>query len=207
MTADPYQPALDELVRRTTGFRPWRKLFHAVNGLAIAGVLTYGPLARWQAAPTLGAVLAVLLVLDIVRLRIRAANRLFFRVFGRLASPREAIGIASSTWYVLGIFLAVALFPMPEAISAILVLAVADPAASWTGSRLGGRPFLGGTLSGTLVFFVVASVVLVLRHEPVTALATASIVTFAERRAWPLDDNLAIPVVCAGLLTAFAAVA
>lgn len=206
MISDVDEAALDQLVGRTTGFRPWRKLLHAVNGLAIAAALSFWPLAEWQAVVVLGVVCGIQAVLDLVRLRVGAANRLFFRAFAPLVSPREAVGIASSTWYTLGVFVAVALFPLDEAVSAVLVLALADPAACWVGSRWGGRPLMGGTRAGTLAFFIVAAVVLGFRHETSTALTAASIVTLAERRAWPLDDNLAIPVVCAAVLVAIGAV-
>lgn len=207
MTVDPDRTELDELVHRTRGLQPWRRLFHAANGVATAVALTWLPLERWQAVAILGAILATLVVADVVRLRSTAANRLFFRAFSPLASPREARGIASSTWYTLGIFLAVALFPLPYAVSGILVLALADPAASYIGQRWGGRPFMGGTRVGTAVFFGVACAVLGLRHALPVALVAAVVVTIAERRSWPLDDNLLIPLACAGVLAAAGLVA
>ena len=39
-------------------------------------------------------------------------NAFFFRMFPSLASPREAVGIASSTWYLVGVFVTYAVFPM-----------------------------------------------------------------------------------------------
>lgn len=206
MNEDAGATFLDDLVRRTAGFRPWRKLVHVATGLAIASWLSFTPVGGRRAVAVLAAVAAVLVAADLARLRIPRVNRLFFRLFAPLASPREAAGIASSTWYVLGVLAAVALFPEPHAISGVLVLALADPAASWAGSR-GGRPFLGGTLVGTLAFLLVAAVVLALRHEPITALATAAAVTLVERRAWPLDDNLVVPAACAAVLTAIDLVA
>ena len=202
MTTNPDRAELDELVQRTRGLQPWRRLFHAANGVATAVALTWLPLERWQAITILGGILAVLVVADVVRMRSPAANRLFFRVFSLLASPREAGRIASSTWYTFGIFLAVVFFPLPYAVSGILVLALADPAASYIGQRWGGRPFMGGTLIGTAVFFGVACAVLGLRHALPVALVAAAVATIAERRSWPLDDNLMIPLACAGVLAA-----
>ena len=207
MTENPDRPELDELVQRTRGLQPWRRLFHAANGLGTAAALTWLPLERRHAIAILGAVVAFLAVADVVRLRVRSANRFFFRAFSLLASPREAEGIASSTWYALGIFLAVALFPLPYAVSGVLVLGLADPAASYIGQRWGGRPFMGGTLIGTAVFFAVACAVLGLRHALPVALVAAAVVTIAERRSWPLDDNLMIPLACAGVLAAAGLVA
>jgi dolichol kinase len=192
----------DELVGRTSGAQPWRKLFHATNGVAVAAALTHLPLSSSMVVLVLTVVLVVLGLVDLVRLRVPTANRLFFRAFARLASPREARGVASSTWYALGLLLAVTLFPSHHAVSGVLVLALADPVASYVGQRWGRKPFLGGTVEGTIAFFSVAVGVLALRNSVFVALAAAAVVAIAERRSWPLDDNLTIPVTCAGVLTA-----
>jgi dolichol kinase len=82
-------------------------------------------------------------------------------------------------------------------VSAILVLGLADPVAGVVGQRFGSRPFLGGTVEGTAVFFAVALTILLLRHAWPPALAAAVLAALAERRSWPLDDNFAVPVVVA----------
>jgi dolichol kinase len=193
---------LAQLVEHTRGPQPWRRLFHALNGLVIAAALTWLPLTRAQAAWLLGALLTALLVADFARLASPSANALFFRAFRRLVSPRELAAVASSTWYVAGILLAVVLFPRAAAVSGVLVLALADPLASYLGRRWGRRPFLGGTLEGSAIFLIIAAGILALRHPPALALLTAPMVTLVERRSWPLDDNFTVPLVCAGLLTA-----
>ena len=151
---------LDQLLERTTGLQPWRRLFHMTSGVAVSVILLRGYVPEGLALVILGAVLALMLGLDLVRLRHPETNRLFFLVFHRLASPREARGLASSTWYVMGIFLTLAIFPLEIAVAAILVLALADPLASYLGRRLGKRSLGGGTVEGTLVFLVVAFLVL-----------------------------------------------
>jgi dolichol kinase len=143
----------------------------------------------------------VLLVLDGIRLRHARANELFFRTFVHLASPREARGVASSTWYAVALLVVVAFFPRPAAVSGVLVLAVSDPAASWMGRRWGRRRFLGGTLEGSLVFLATALTILALRHPFGPALAAALLATLAERVSWPVDDNFAVPVTTAVVLT------
>lgn len=192
---------LDALVGRTEGAQPWRRLFHAVNGLAAAGVLSYTDISRSLALWILGGLLAAMVVLDGVRLRSTRANTLFFAAFHRIASPREATGPASSTWYALGLLLTVAFFSREAAISGILVLAVADPTASYIGRRWGRRPLLGASLEGTVVFFVVAGAVLLARHPWPVAVTAALVTALAERLAWPLDDNLAVPLAGAAAVT------
>ncbi|MEX2465993.1 MAG: hypothetical protein WD995_03740, partial [Gemmatimonadota bacterium] len=122
------------------------------------------------------------------------------QLFSRLASPREAVGVASSTWYMLGITLAAAIAPGPVGISAVLVMALADPAASYYGRRWGQRPFLGGSVEGSAIFLLVALAVLLPRHPVPAAVAVAVLATLLERRSWPLDDNLSVPVGCALVL-------
>lgn len=191
-----------ELVERTRGAQPLRRLFHAANGVLIVLALEVLRIPTPVAVSLLGAALVGLVVLDGVRLRHPRANELFFRAFSGLASPREASGMASSTWYALGVLLALALFPRPAAVSGILVLALADPAASWIGRRWGHRPFLGASVEGTAVFLLTALGVLAFRHPMGMAASAALVGTLAERLSWPLDDNLAIPVAVAGTLAA-----
>lgn len=158
-------------------------------------LLLHLDLPRSTAAILLGAGAFVVLVADILRLRYPPANVLFFKAFRLLASPREASGLASSTWYAIAVAAAVTLFPLQHAVSGILVLALADPAGSYVGQRWGARPFLGGTIAGSATFCLVAGVVLGLRHPPAVAAVAVVAAALAERRSWPLDDNLAIPLV------------
>lgn len=178
----------------TSGLQPWRKVFHAGTGIVVAWALLVPSLSRGQALLGLALAFALLSALDAIRLRRDDANALFFRLFGALASPREARGFASSTWYALGLLLTVALVPRPEAVSAVLVLGLADPIASVVGQRFGRRPLLGGSVEGTLTFLTVALAILVARHAWPAAVPAAVVATLAERRSWPLDDNLAIPL-------------
>lgn len=190
------------LVARTRGPRPWRKLFHAVNGVTIAAALSYAAVSDRVAIVTLSAITAVLLGADLARLADSRANELFFRVFSRLASPRELRGVASSTWYAIGILVTVTLFERSTAVSAVLVLALADPLAGYLGRRWGKRELLGGTMLGSTVFFLVGFVVVGVRHGWWVAAPVAFAATLAERKCWPLDDNLVIPLAAAGAITA-----
>ncbi len=193
---------LDELVARTTGLQPRRRLFHAANGLMVFAFLRFVPLGRYAVAGLFGALFLVALAIDLARLRMRSLNVLFFRVFTHLASPREAAGVASSTWYVAGVALAVLLFPRGWAELAVLVLALADPMASYVGRRWGGSRKLGtGTWLGSSAFLLVTIALLLTVASPGRALVAALIVTAVEALPWPLDDNFTIPLAtCAALL-------
>ena len=191
---------LEPLVARTGGLQPWRRAFHAASGLALAWAPTALDLPRASVVVVLGLLLALLVAADVARLRAPRLNALFFRAFPSFASPREADTVASSTWYVLGGLLVYAVFPRAVAVPAILVLALADPAASALGRILGRRRVGKGTLEGGLVFLAVALAILVPRVGWAPGLVVAVGVTVVELLPWPLDDNLTIPVAAASSL-------
>lgn len=189
-----------ELVARTRGLQPWRRVFHATSGVVLAlgpGFLGWEPGA---VAGVLAAATALLVAADLIRLRVPSINRLFFQFFARLASPREENAIASSTWYALGATIVWGVTPGPPAVAALLVLAFADPAASVVG-RVWGRTRLGkGTLLGSGTFFVVAVAILWSAAGLPIAILAAATATAAEVAPLGLDDNLTVPLATAGVL-------
>ena len=202
MIRDRYQNnRLAELVAKTTGLQTGRRIVHAITGTVIFVAVTQLDLSKSLTINGLSVLFLVLLASDLVRLRVPHLNILFFRFFQILVSPRESQNIASSTWYILGALIAIVLFPISAALSGILVLAWADPTASYLGRRWGKRSFLGGTLVGTTAFLVVAVLILSVRHPLTIAIPSAFLITLVERLAWPLDDNLVLAPACAGILT------
>ena len=189
-----------ELVQKTRGPQPWRRVFHAASGTILVLVFLAGGFRDRTLLAALGALLVVLVLLDLIRLAIPEVNRLFFRSFTQLASPREATRPASSTWYVLGILLTLILFPRHAALGGILVLALADPAASLVGQRWGRRKLGAGTVEGSLVFTVVAFGALTPWVPWPQALGAALLTAGIEALPWPVDDNLSVPLVAAGAL-------
>lgn len=196
------QAQLDQLVESTRGLQPFRRLFHAAVGIALAALLWLVQPARTHLLAALGLLAVVLLAIDLVRLRVPGFNLFFFRTVRSLASPREARGIASSTWYVVGILVAAILYPLEAVVPAILVLAFADPAASYIGRRWGRHPVGTGTIEGVGVFVIVAGAVLLFAAPPATALAAAVAGGLIEITPWKLDDNLTIPLAVATVLWA-----
>lgn len=190
------RPAPSAFIRSDT--RVPRHLTHCAWGLVFALSLTLiGPLwtGSLLAVASVGAV-----VLDVVRLRNERVNALFFRVFRSTVSHRELQGPASSTWYLLGSAIVIAVFDPRIAVVGILVLAIADPAASLLGRRWGKRPMGGGTVVGSLTFFVAAFAVTALHFDVLRAGAVALAGTLTEAYVTGVDDNLTVPLTTATAL-------
>ncbi len=193
-------PELSDLVKKTEGIQPWRRLFHAGGGVIIVLALTFLPIQDSIAWIILGSLLAISAMIDAIRLYDSDVNRRFFRVFMALASPREAKELASSTWYLLGVLVTLLLFPRSYALAGILVLALADPAASIVGRVWGRIPFFAGSVRGTATFAIVAFLVLLQFVPWWAALVTAVATALLEASPLDLDDNLLVPLTAAGVL-------
>lgn len=188
---------LSALVARTEGLQPWRRVFHLVSGTLLATLVSrLGPGSR-EVTVLLGVPLLIAAALDLVRLRYDRVNAWFFRGLSALASPREARGVASSTWYLVGLLVVHLLFPSHVLVPAILVLALADPVAGVVG-RLWGRRRIGtGTVRGSAAFLLVSVAVLAAHVSPGAAVTAAIWVTFWEAAPLPADDNLTVPLATA----------
>jgi diacylglycerol kinase (CTP) len=187
---------------RLRGVQPWRRLFHASNALAVVFVPPALGLGRWAVVGILAVLLVGMFAFDVARLRSPELNALFFRMFPSLASDRERTKPASSSWYALGLIVVLSLFDRAIAVPAILVLGLADPAASTVG-RIWGRRRIGkGTWLGTTVFVTVAFLVMHLAGHlwPGRALAAALITAAVEILPWGVDDNLSVPIAAASAL-------
>ncbi len=183
-----------ELVARTEGVQPWRRVVHAASGITLAlGPAQLG-LARNTTAALLFGGVAVALGVEVARSKVPALNRWLFETLRHLMSPREAAGVASSTWYLLGAALVWLAFPAAIAVPSLLVLGLADPAASVVGRCWGRRRLGKGTWMGSLVFFCVAASVLFATVGGPPALLAAAMATLVEVGSGPLDDNLTVPV-------------
>jgi dolichol kinase len=167
----------------------------------VVTALSVGVVSRQSLVGILAILFGLSLLADLMRLRWTHANRMFFRAFVSLASPREAGKIASSTWYVLGVLLVFAFFPQRVAMAATLILAVADPVGNLVGRSLGRRPFGTGTIEGTAAL-ILASFLAALVFFPLgVAAVTAIAVGLAETREWRFDDNLTVPLAAATVLS------
>lgn len=191
----------EKLISQTRGLQPWRRVVHAGVGLGLAGIIWLEILPSPLLAVTLGGIVTVAVVTDVLRLLWPAFNYRFFLAFRLLVSPREATKPASSTWYVISVCLVMALFPSHVWVPSILVVALADPCAHVSG-RLWGRGEPGEpSLLGSGIFWLVATLCLLGFVGVGPAALAALAVTAVEGSPIPLDDNLTVPVATAAALT------
>lgn len=170
--------------------------FHVLSGVMWAllyeHVLDRGPLL-W----VLGGCLVFFLTDDAMR-RWFPDRRSGFAVvvFRRLSRSSESSGIATSTWYALGLMVGVALLPKSACMIGLMILAFADPAAGLVGRRFGVRKIyrdksVAGTVAFVVVALVIATVGLALGRsmlEPGPWLGSAVVIALAGAGAELLGD-------------------
>jgi len=145
--------------------------------------------------------------LETIRRVSSRANTFLMWVFGKIAHPREAHHVNSSTWYGTSLALLGLFFPLPVCAVAVAIVAYADPSASLVGRRWGRTKLVGErSLEGTATFAIVGTLVafLTLRlwhaaeFPPLRALAVAApagiVGAIAELVSKKVDDNFSVPM-------------
>ncbi len=187
-----------------------RRIWHFAGVLVIFGL--YWILTEKQALLAAVAMAALLIGFDLSRLRVPFFNRLFTWMFQSVLRDSEKGKISGLSYLMAGTLVIVAVFPKVVGLLSILMLAVADPLASYFGIRFGkdklvGDKSLQGTLAAFVACFVIALVYLLymdLMRERlfIVCLLAGLIGAFSELvPIFKLDDNLVFPVVSATLLT------
>ena len=216
------QPAYERLVAtlrpldiQVPSLRPTnyaRNAYHVLSGIMAVWLVEWVLPAAWL-LPVAGALAGFAWTCEITRRRFVWVNDLLMRAFRPFAHPHEAWRINSATWFTTSLVLLAATGRPMIASTALVILALADPAAALVGRRFGTIKIVNGrSLQGTLTFFVVGALaslaLLSWRHPevgPTVTLALALVgsagAAVAELFARRIDDNLAIPAsVAVGML-------
>jgi len=188
-----------------------RKLFHLLGGLGLLSL--YYLLGRQNALIFYGLLIAVVLAVDITRLRVPVFNQFIQTRFSSFIRKNEANKLTGTAPYVLGIGLSLLLYRTDIATAAICFLAFGDVAATAVGERYGRTKISGEkSLEGTLAFVAVAVTVGFLL--PLTGihlmygivLGGAIAAAGVELVPLPVNDNLVIPLVSGGVMELIARV-
>jgi dolichol kinase len=147
-----------------------------------------------------GGLAVIALGLEVARRASPAVRRGVDVLGGPLFRPDEAHGVSGPAMLACGYALCWGLFAPAVAAVAIVVAALADPAAALVGRRLGrGAP--KSPAGSAACAAVSAAVILLAGAGAPAAAAGAVLVALAERVPWPGVDNLLVPLAAGAALT------
>lgn len=181
-----------------------RKFYHLIGGVGLLSL--YYILGRDRVFIFYALFFLIVLVLEILRLKIPAVNRLIFTKFGSFIRKNEEHKLTGTAPYILGIGLSLYLYRPDIATAAICFLVFGDVAATTIGERYGKTKIGNKSLEGTLAFVVAALSVgflLPLVGIPVMhgiILVGAIVAAGVELLPLPVNDNLVIPLVSGGVM-------
>ncbi len=175
----------------------WRRTLHFASGSL--GLLWYLRVPAPTITIILLSVLALAAALEGLRWKSPRARGAIERLSLGAVRPVEARGVTGATLLAAGYAATWLFFPAPAAASAILVTAVADPAAAIVGVRFGerGRKTWAGSATALAAAFLV---LLLQRVAAGRSLAGALVAALAERVGVRGLDNLAMPLATAAAL-------
>lgn len=182
-----------------------RKAIHLASALI---PIIYAFIPAQLALAILIPLLAVSLLMDLLRMHVPAAGRWIDRWFGKLFRREEARRLSGATYVLLAGVLCIWLFPKPVAIAVLLIMSIADAAASLIGRKFGRTRFVGKSVEGSAAHLVASCTIALaaLPGAPLAALCGALCATVME--ALPLrigrhhvDDNLTVPLAAGAVIT------
>ncbi|MHC1609101.1 MAG: diacylglycerol/polyprenol kinase family protein [Candidatus Methanofastidiosia archaeon] len=129
-------------------------------------------------------------------------NGILIPSFNNIMRSSEKRSIGAHTFFALGTFVCILLYPKNIAIAAIAALVIGDSAAAIVGKAVGKHALykkktVEGFLSCLVVSFFICYSILLLYIALVGAIATAITELVSSR----LNDNLTIPIVAGGSMT------
>jgi len=176
-------------------FEVRRKFIHLIP-LSIPLVSTFDILQKRELLIVVGVAAFLALSIDLARMRRGAVSRIFSQMFGSLLRAGERRTFIGSSYYLLGIFLALLMFPKPVAEASMYILIIGDTMAAIVGMTWGRTKIWGKSLEGSLAFFLSSCAVLAIlgRVGPQIAVVGALVATIVELLPLPVNDNLTIPI-------------
>jgi dolichol kinase len=183
-----------------------RKLLHLLAlVIPIAALL----LGRGLALALLVPLTLVAISADIFRARNASFHRFIDRFFGFMMRPVEKPGVGTkvvingATWVLLAATLLALIFPLEVGMPAFIVFMVADASAALVGRRLGriNWPRTSRTIEGSLAFFATGLLLYMLwgTFGVLMILLIMLVGTLAEALPGPLNDNIRVPLLMAGV--------
>jgi len=185
--------------------RLWRKLWHLIAGSFFPVLALFIPFPALLIS--LGAVTAMFVIWEIIRLTYPSLNQRMMARFGVMLKSGERYLPTGSTFFLIATFAVFAVFEKHVADTSVLFLAVGDTAATLVGGKFGIIKVFGKSLEGSFACLVACLFIGFVMSEVSpslllpAAIAGAVAATIVELLPVPLDDNLTIPILSAGIIT------
>lgn len=181
-----------------------RRVYHLVMGVGCFSLYAF-VLDRRQSLLLLFFGGGTLIALDVLRLKIPWFKRQALKHFSNVMRRNELLAITGNSFYIIGMFVVVLLFPKPIALLSVLYLALGDPIAAFIGTKYGktrlwGRKSVEGALANLCVSFLATGVFLSgymgmsVRDSLVGGVIGGFVSMMAELIPFPIDDNLSVPI-------------
>jgi len=183
-----------------TGVEISRKIVH-LSSLSIP--IGYALTSKQTALTVLIPLTMAFLGVDLLR-RLHPGTASLFKKYliGKVLREKESNTLMGSSYFLVSTVLIILLFPMTIAIVSLLILVLSDTCAALVGKGIGRVPIWGKTLEGSLAFLI--SALLIVWIYPGLEKGSGSLAalgsTLIELLPVPLDDNLTIPFVAAGIM-------
>ncbi len=178
-----------------------RKTFHVLSLIYVAA---YWFLPRSIVLTGLLIAIIIVWVGEILRAKNEKFNFFILKVLGGVHRKTEEHKVSGLPWTLTGAFLTILLFHEKTfVLTSFLYLAFGDAFAALFGKAYGKHKiYAGKSLEGTFACFAVCFIIgLVILPSWQFALIGAAIAAFIETIPWPLNDNLWMQVLNAGILT------
>jgi len=185
-------------------FELYRKLIHLVSTVV---PVIYFFTSRDYILALVGTGTLLMIILDLLKAYTVTFEKLYIRVFGSILRDEEKNFkrnlFTGGTYYALGIFLALLLFPKEVAILSILIMIWCDTTAALIGKKYGKHKMIGDkSLEGSLAFLITGILlVFILQYVFVeyrfyyAGFVTVFLAAVFEQIGFVrINDNLSLPV-------------
>lgn len=170
----------------------------SIHLLGLIFPILYVFTTQHTATIAVGALLAIVLGVELLKVLLPAFRGIFMRIFSpMLRSQERRGGLTGATYYLIGSFLCILLFDKMLAIVCLCFLTLGDLFAALIGKQWGRiKLFSRKSLEGSLACFIVCTAVaLLIGLHPVVAIVGALVATLIELLPTGVDDNVTIPLI------------
>lgn len=150
---------------------------------------------------------SLFVIVDLLRQQAPSLNHHIVRLMASIMRDSERNQLAGTTYLLLGVLIIMLIFPKPVVVLTLVLLAVADPVASYIGIKYGkDKIWRKKSLQGSLAAFVVCAWIsglyfyftnAMVERLVIVSLLTGLVGSLAELiPIGNIDDNLTFPLIC-----------